>query len=59
MEQQQIMLLRNLFPFQITTTSLTYLGIKLSLRLTDLYDLNYKPLLATAHSDLQRWEVLG
>ncbi|CAH2313222.1 Hypothetical predicted protein [Pelobates cultripes] len=59
MNAQQLHILRHSFPFKVTTTHLTYLGTRLPQKLDDTYDLNYKPLLTTAHQDLQRWDKLG
>ena len=42
-------------PIPICTSHLTYLGIHISSRLSELFSLNFTPLLKTITDDLERW----
>lgn len=42
-------------PFHSYTDGFTYLGVKISPKLKDLYNLNFSPLLQTIKRDLERW----
>lgn len=45
------------FPFGWESQAITYLGIKIPARLTDLYRLNFIPILQTIQNDLQKWQT--
>uniref|UniRef100_A0A8C5PDU3 Reverse transcriptase domain-containing protein n=1 Tax=Leptobrachium leishanense TaxID=445787 RepID=A0A8C5PDU3_9ANUR len=47
--------LKRAFPFRWCTTGLKYLGITLTAACKDLYNTNYRPLLAALLVDLQNW----
>lgn len=42
-------------PIPLCTGHITYLGIKISLRLSDLISLNFTPLIETIENDLNCW----
>ena len=43
------------FPFKWSDSGLTYLGVKVSANLNNLYKLNFAPILSTIKSDLLNW----
>lgn len=43
------------FPFKWSTSGFTYLGIRVSADIKDLYKLNFKTILASVKNDLNRW----
>uniref|UniRef100_A0A3P9KC19 Reverse transcriptase domain-containing protein n=1 Tax=Oryzias latipes TaxID=8090 RepID=A0A3P9KC19_ORYLA len=43
------------FPFRRSSTGFTYLGIRVSANLAELYKLNFGPVLASVKRDLNRW----
>ncbi len=43
------------FPFKWSESSFTYLGVRISANLNELYKLNFTPILSLVKSDLLRW----
>lgn len=47
---------QNNFPFVWDPHTITYLGVQLLVKLTDLYSSNFPPILKTIQQDLQKWK---
>lgn len=54
-----VTLRQNNFPFIWKSKAITYLGIQLPASFSDLYALNFTPILASIKTDLQKWDVLS
>ena len=50
--------IREIIPFAIATSNITYLGVTLTKQVKDLYDKNFKSLKKEIKEDLRRWKNL-
>lgn len=55
LSSQDVSHCQDAFPFQWKAETITYLGIQITRKLSDLYNHNFSPILSKIQADLKKW----